>query len=100
MKKLIILIFTFLVSISFLTGCSEQHIHEYVINPYDAVSHNLICSCGHVKNTSEHTFGSWYVVTNSTEEEKGLSERYCITCGYRQSKEDEVLTHNHQYINW
>ena len=56
----------------------------------DATSHWNECSCGEKMNVADHTFGEWNVTKEATETEKGLKERTCSVCGYKETEDIPV----------
>ena len=69
---------------------------------FDENNHWHTSTCGHeVKsNESSHTFGSWNVVREATEELEGLKERICSVCGYKETSSINKLEHSHIYVNY
>ena len=53
-------------------------------------SHWHECSCGEEMDVEEHTFGEWTVTKEATETEKGLKERTCSVCGYKETEDIPV----------
>ncbi len=83
-----------------LTSCSEGHEHTFSTEwTKNETEHWHASTCGHnVKDSKEkHTYGEWEVVKESTIEEKGLQERYCLVCGYEEEKEMDLLPHEHTF---
>ena len=62
----------------------------------DSTSHWNECTCGEKMNVSDHTFGEWNVTKEATEEEKGLKERTCSVCGFKETEEIPLLAHEHK----
>lgn len=45
------------------------------------------CVCGYITDRAEHTFGDWNVTKDATATEKGVKERICSVCGYKETAE-------------
>lgn len=45
------------------------------------------CVCGYITDRAEHTFGDWHVTKDATATEKGVKERICSVCGYKETAE-------------
>ena len=43
-----------------------------------------------------HTYGEWTVIKDATCSETGLRSRVCMTCGYEQTEETEMLPHDYE----
>ena len=43
-----------------------------------------------------HTYGEWTVIKDATCSETGLRSRVCMTCGYEQTEETEILPHDYE----
>ena len=86
-----------------VTSVIEKTGHEHTYSKSwssDADYHWHASTCGHaeeIKDKTEHTFGTWVIDTQPTEEEEGARHRLCSVCRYKQSEAMEKLTHVH---NW
>ncbi|MCM1131647.1 MAG: leucine-rich repeat domain-containing protein [Roseburia sp.] len=76
----------------------HQHSYPNSLNGYDETNHWYECSCGEKKEVVEHSFGSWTILKEATEEEKGLKARSCENCNYQDEEEIPLLPHTHQYV--
>ena len=47
-----------------------------------------------------HSYGSWVVEKEATEERTGLRVKTCSDCGYRQEETIPKLDHTHNYSDW
>ena len=56
----------------------------------DETSHWQICECGYTSEKANHTYGKWNVLKEATEESKGLQERTCSVCEYKETQEIPV----------
>lgn len=63
---------------------SSGHTHVYN-QEFDETGHWKSCSCGSIIKKSEHTFGTWKTVKESTETEDGIKTRTCTVCGYSET---------------
>lgn len=97
MKKIIFL-FLSILSLTLITGC-EDHVHDYVITSEDSVKHKSSCSCGDTKFEA-HIFGEWGIYEAPTEDNDGLSERFCSVCNYRDTRKEHKLEHVHDFGTW
>ncbi|MBE6130990.1 MAG: hypothetical protein E7183_04640 [Erysipelotrichaceae bacterium] len=106
LKNLFMLIM--IVSLIFLTGCNEKHVHNYeevIIEPTCTQNGYIkkICECGDNYIEKElsskgHTFGEWVIIKEATKETLGLQEKKCINCEY---KEEENITYNYnEYLDY
>ena len=69
----------------------DDHIHTFSDTwSHDETYHWHDATCGHdvISNKGLHTFSSWIVETEATEESEGLQYKVCTTCFYRV---DEVI---------
>lgn len=56
------------------------------------------CSvCGGRKDEAAHSFGEWNEIKSATETEKGLKERICSACSYKETKDIPELGHTHTF---
>lgn len=106
LKTLFMLIM--IVSLIFLTGCNEKHVHNYkeiIIEPTCTQNGYIIkrCECGDNFIEKElfskgHTLGDWIIVKEATKETNGLQEKKCSDCEY---KEEEIITYNYdEYLDY
>ena len=106
LKTLFMLIM--IVSLIFLTGCNEKHVHNYeevIIEPTCTQNGYIIkrCECGDNFIEKElfpkgHTLGDWIIVKEATKETSGLQEKKCSDCEY---KEEEIITYNYdEYLDY
>lgn len=106
LKNLFMLIM--IVSLIFLTGCNEKHVHNYeevIIEPTCTQNGYIIkrCECGDNFIEKElfpkgHTLGDWIIVKEATKETNGLQEKKCSDCEY---KEEEIITYNYdEYLDY
>ena len=97
-----------IVSLIFLTGCNEKHVHNYeevIIEPTCTQNGYIIkrCECGDNFIEKElfpkgHTLGDWIIVKEATKETNGLQEKKCSDCEY---KEEEIITYNYdEYLDY
>lgn len=55
---------------------------------YDEDKHWKECDeCQKHDHEDNHTYGKWTVVKEATKDEKGIEERECSVCGYKQTRE-------------
>ena len=88
MKK-IFYFFLILSFIFFTVGCRHKHTYsEKVFLPtcVDKGYTEYTCECGDVYQGNEvnalgHSYGSWVVVKEATEQEEGKIEKTCNVCG-------------------
>jgi len=77
-----------------------------VINSWDYIADSLedagiIDNGGSNDNTCYyHSYGSWVVEKEATEERTGLRVKTCFDCGYRQEETIPKLDHTHNYSDW
>ena len=93
MKKRFILI-TLLVFtlLSCQVGGSHTHTKGDLLN--DEEKHWYSCSgCDELLETQIHTFDNWTIKAEATCTEKGLQERVCSVCNYRETQEINALGH-------
>lgn len=57
----------------------------------DAENHWKECACGNIIDKDVHTFGEWTVIKSATETEKGIKERACSICGYKETEDVPVI---------
>ena len=63
---------------------------------YDENKHWKECDeCQNHDHEDNHTYGKWTVVKEATKSEKGLAERECSVCGYKQTRE---ITYNEPIV--
>lgn len=63
----------------------------------DAVYHWHVCSiCNELVEKEEHTFGDWEIITEPTDNTKGLKERVCSVCNYKEERNVAELSHEHK----
>ena len=62
----------------------------------DSNKHWKVC-CGIKKNEGSHTYGSWIVDKEATEDATGLKHRNCTSCNYKQTQTIEKLPHTHKH---
>ena len=68
------------------------HTHQFSSDwKYDKTSHWHVCSCGEKSEAAAHVFGEWTVTKPATETEKGVKERNCTVCGYKETAEIAVV---------
>lgn len=48
---------------------------------------------------SDHSFGSWMTVRESTVDVPGLEERSCFECGYREQREIPIIVPTSPFTN-
>ncbi len=79
------------------------HQHTYSNSwSYDESIHYHKATCEHAEERTSveaHTFSTWMVVTESTEEHPGIQKRVCKSCNYEQQKEIPALEHRHVFSN-
>lgn len=83
-------------SVSHWQKCVEDHVvnrayHELTFQQ-DASFHwqTCYCECGYTTEKEAHSYGKWNVVQEATEKEKGLSERSCTICNYKDTIETTI----------
>ena len=60
----------------------------------DAVYHWYVCSiCNELVEKEEHAFGVWKIITEPTDNTKGLKERVCSVCGYVEKRNIAKTSH-------
>lgn len=60
----------------------------------DAVYHWHVCSiCNELVEKEEHAFGDWKIITEPTDNTKGLKERVCSVCGYVEKRNIAATSH-------
>ena len=63
----------------------------------DAVYHWYVCSiCNELVEKEEHAFGVWKIITEPTDNTKGLKERVCSVCNYKEERNVAELSHEHK----
>lgn len=66
-------------------GGEPEHTHAYSDGfRTDESSHWKECECGEKSEDAKHTFGTWVITKDATENEKGSRERSCEVCGFKQ----------------
>ena len=72
-------------------------VHTYTGDyKYDENKHWKECDeCQKHDHEDNHTYGKWTVVKEATKSEKGLAERECSVCGYKQTRE---ITYNEPIV--
>ena len=74
----------------------DKTVHEHSFGDWQKndAQHWKACECGEKSDVAAHTFGDWSVVREATATQKGLRERACSVCGYKQSQEfsDSTVT--------
>ena len=53
----------------------------------DKVQHWKECDCGEKTEVANHRFGEWEITKQATEQEEGIREKSCETCGFENKKE-------------
>lgn len=80
------------------TANPASHVHSWSESwAADESGHWHAClgaDCGETADFAEHDYGEWKLKSEPTESEKGLMERRCKFCGYRQTKELAEHTHS------
>lgn len=71
---------------------TEAHKYSKWIK-HDETQHKKICECEHTVYDA-HTYGSWTVVTPSTEETEGSRKKICV-CGHEITEPTPVLIHEY-----
>lgn len=66
------------------SNAASGHTHVYN-QEFDETEHWKRCSCGSIIKKSEHTFGAWKIIKESTETEDGVKKRTCTVCGYSET---------------
>ena len=77
-----------------------EHVHTFSTEwSYDSNHHFHNSTCGHDVTTTpvSHTFSSWNIKKDATEDEAGLKERTCTVCGYVEEVVIEKLSHTHTF---
>ena len=97
--KYILIIFLMCLPVLMLVSCS--HKHEFSSDfAYDDNYHWNYATCEHKDEKANyvlHTFGEWIETKAATEEEKGILERSCTVCGYKEKQDIEKLPHTHKF---
>lgn len=66
-------------------GGEPEHTHTYSDGfRTDESSHWKECECGEKSEDAKHTFGTWVITKDATENEEGSRERSCEVCGFKQ----------------
>jgi len=60
---------------------------------YDETQHKKVCECGEIVYEN-HKYGSWTVVTPSTENNEGQQQKVCV-CGHKINEVIPVLKHQY-----
>ena len=77
---------------------SASHTHVYGEEwKKDKVQHWKECGCGEKTEIANHRFGEWEITKQATEQEEGIREKSCETCGYKETEKIEKLGHTHVY---
>ena len=75
-----------------------EHTHVYGEEwKKDKVQHWKECGCGEKTEIANHRFGEWEITKQATEQEEGIREKSCETCGYKETEKIEKLGHTHVY---
>lgn len=61
--------------------------------------HDATCHSDVRAAVAEHTWGNWTTTVEPTETTKGLQERTCSVCGYKQTAEVDKTLHVHTYAS-
>ncbi len=108
MKKISAILIVFVMALV-LCGCKPKHEHSYSSSKVEATCTEqgytaYTCECGDTYEDNYvpvkgHSFGSWQVVTEATEEAEGLQERVCV-CGEKETETLPKLEHVHKFGEW
>ena len=71
--------------------------HSYDGWKYNNDNHWKECGCGNIAEQAAHTYGAWTVTKPATETEKGMQERTCTVCSFKENAEIPMLDHTHKY---
>lgn len=92
----------------YLCNCGDKYIddiidkleHKYSKNVVDSTCTEkgyteYLCECGdkYIDDETDvlnHEFSEWKIIKDSTETEKGLQERFCNNCNYKETSEIEL----------
>ena len=75
-----------------------EHKHDFGSQwHHNKTQHWKECACGQKTSVSAHTFGSWVITKEPTENAPGFSQRTCTVCGYRDTAELPPLDHQHDF---
>lgn len=81
----------------------EKLAHEHVKSEWvisETEHHRTCSSCSEILDKGEHTFGEWTTVKAATETEKGLKERSCTACSYKEDEVIPLVNHTHIESDW
>jgi len=72
-----------------------------IMSNWDSIMDLVDGGNNYVDNTCYyHSYGSWVVEKEATEERTGLRVKTCYDCGYRQEETIPKLDHTHNYSDW
>ena len=71
--------------------------HSYDGWKYNNDNHWKECGCGNIAEQAAHPYGAWTVTKPATETEKGMQERTCTVCSFKENAEIPMLDHTHKY---
>ena len=63
----------------------------------NSTNHWKVCPCGAKLNTAAHTYGSWVIDKEATEDIEGQKHRNCTVCNYKQTQTIDKLPHTHKH---
>lgn len=82
---------------------SQTHVHTFSSEwSHDETHHWHAATCEHtseIKDKSEHTFDSWVIDNQATEENEGSRHKICKICQYRIDETIPVVDHVHNWNN-